>query len=197
MKKVILLLILFGVPIWVQAQVVATINDKSISSKEFLWVYKKNNLGKNQPSYEELSKYLDLYLNFKLKVLDAKNLGLDKDPSYQAEIEGYEKALKAQKKSAPRNSEFDFIMNEYREGVLMFNISEQKVWNKATEDEEALKVIYESRQKTEYLEKSFEEVRGEISMIYQSQLENAWLTHLKNKYTIKINESELRKLAKL
>lgn len=195
MEKVIILLFLFGLPVLANAQSVASINDKAISSKEFLWVYKKNNLGKNHASYQELSNYLNLYLNFKLKVLDARAQGLDKDTTYLAEISGYEKALKAQKKTAPKNAEFEFIMNEYREGVLMFNISEQKIWNKAAEDEETLKNIYNTRQQ-EFKGKSFDEVKGELTVIYQSQLENVWLDHLKNKYTIKINESELRKLAK-
>ena len=54
------------------AQNVATVNGKSISSKEFMWVYKKNHAGVANASYQELNAYLNLYINFKLKVVDAK-----------------------------------------------------------------------------------------------------------------------------
>ncbi len=194
-KRISILLFLFGLPFWSNAQIVATINDKAISSKEFLWVYKKNNLGKNQASYQELANYLELYINFKLKVLDAQNLGLDKEPSYIDEIMLYEKALKAQRKAGPKQAEFDLIMREYREGVLMFNISEQKIWNKAMEDEIALRSIFDKNQ-SKFKDKSFEEVRGDLAILYQIQLEQEWLSQLKQKHLIQINEGELRKLAK-
>ncbi|MGF1922883.1 MAG: hypothetical protein ACQUHE_01795, partial [Bacteroidia bacterium] len=55
------------------AQNVASVNGKSISSKEFMWVYKKNHGGVTNASYADLSAYLNLYINFKLKVIDARS----------------------------------------------------------------------------------------------------------------------------
>ena len=60
------------------AQNVASVNGKSISSKEFMWVYKKNHSGVTTAQHKDLAAYLDLYINFKLKVLDARGMGLEK-----------------------------------------------------------------------------------------------------------------------
>ncbi|WP_461788162.1 hypothetical protein [Pedobacter sp.] len=177
------------------AQNVATINGIPISSKEFYWVYKKNHTGEDAASLKELASYLDLYINFKLKVAEAKALGLDKDDAYQQEIAGYESALKAQQKIASDTPEYSYIMNEYREGVLMFNVCEQKIWGKVQEDDEKLKTYFASHSKN-YEGKQFDEIRGQVVGDYQQQLEADWIASLRTKYKIKINQSELKKMAK-
>ncbi len=177
------------------SQNVATVNGKSISSKEFIWVYKKNHAGTTSASYEDLSNYLALYINFKLKVIDAKAMNLDADTAYKKEISGYERTLKAQKKTDPKKIEYDFIMNEYREGVLMFNISEKKIWSKVLENENEVRQYY-NRYVLSYNGKSFEDVQGQVIADYQQELERDWIKTLRSKYTVKINEEELKKLAK-
>lgn len=177
------------------AQNVAYVNGKPISAKEFMWVYKKNHPGITNANYKDLADYLALYLNFKLKVAEAKAIGLDADTAYRKEISGYENALKSQKNISPKNSQYTFIMNEYREGVLMFTISEQKIWNKAQENETQLINFYMTN-KLLYSNKEFNEVRGQVSADYQQYLEDQWIKELKTKYTVKINDDELKKLAK-
>lgn len=161
-----------------------------------MWVYKKNHGGVAHASYADLAAYLNLYINFKLKVLDARAIGLDADTAYKAEINGYERALKAQKKASPKNLEYAFIMNEYREGVLMFNISEKKIWGKAWDNENKLRDFYNANI-SNYANKSFDEARGQVISDYQQELENEWIKILRSKYTVKINDEELRHLAKL
>jgi len=195
-RKVSCIFILLIVAQTTFAQNVAIVNGKAISSKEFMWVYKKNHAGATNASYEDLAAYLSLYINFKLKVIDAKAMGLDTDTAYKKEINGYESALKAQKKTSPKNTEYGFIMNEYLEGVLMFNVSEQKIWSKVQADESKLEAFYHSNS-ANYNGKSFEEVRGEVSGDYQLYLENEWIKALRTKYSVKINDEELKKLAKL
>ncbi|MCY1508373.1 hypothetical protein D9M68_426800 [compost metagenome] len=123
-------------------------------------------------------------------------MGLDNDTAYKAEIKGYEQALKAQKKTSPKNTDYTFIMNEYREGVLMFNISEEKIWSKADDNESKLREFYKANL-SKYDNKSFEDVKGLVIADYQQYLEQEWIKALRTKYSIKINEEELRKLAKL
>lgn len=161
-----------------------------------MWVYKKNHGGQANASYADLAAYLDLYINFKLKVMDARSMGLEADTAYQTEIKGYENALKAQKKISPKNAEYSFIMNEYREGVLMFNISEKKIWSRAWDNEDKLREIYRSKPDN-YANKNFDEARGQVIADYQQSLEEEWLKSLKQKYNIKINDEELHKLARL
>ncbi len=177
------------------AQNVATVNGKSISSKEFMWVYKKNHAGITSATYQELANYLSLYINFKLKVIDAKAQNLDADTAYKKEINGYENTLKAQRKTAPKSFEYYFIMNEYREGVLMFNISEKKIWSKVLENEQVIRDRYHTFA-SNYKGKSFEEAQGQVIADYQQILEDEWIKALRAKYTVKVNEDELKKLAK-
>jgi len=177
------------------AQNVAVVNGKSISAKEFMWAYKKSHDGNGSVSYDTLQAYLNLYINFKLKVLDAREMGLDKNADYQEEIKTYEDALASHKKAGVSNKDHDFLLNEYREGVLMFNVSEQKIWNKAQEDEQAINEFYAKNQKN--YNKPLSDVRGAVIADYQLSLEEKWLKSLKQKYQIKINESELKRLAKL
>jgi hypothetical protein len=128
-------------------------------------------------------------------VADAKAMNLDTDTAYKKEVNGYENALKAQKKISPKNLEYGFIINEYREGVLMFNVSEKKIWNKVQDDETKLIDFY-NKNIANYKGKTFDEVRGQVVADYQQGLEDEWIKALRAKYTIKINEDELKKLAK-
>jgi len=176
------------------AQNVAVVNGKTISAKEFLWAYKKSHNGSVSADYSNLQNYLNLYVNFKLKVLDAREMGLDKSPVYQEEVKTYENALMTHKKANANHKDQDFLLNEYKEGVLMFNISEQKIWNKAQDDEQALNDFYNRNQQN--YNKPLSEIKGQVIADYQQSLEESWLKGLKEKYQIKINENELRKLAK-
>ncbi|SFH40574.1 hypothetical protein SAMN04489864_11152 [Pedobacter insulae] len=195
-RKVCCIFLLGSLNFLAYAQNVAYVNGKSISSKEFMWVYKKNHGGVANATYADLASYLNLYINFKLKVIDARSMGLDVDTAYKAEINGYERALRAQKKASPKNLEYAYIMNEYREGVLMFNISEQKIWSKAQDNESKLKEFHQANA-SNYGNKDFDEVRGQVIADYQQSLENQWIKTLRTKYTVKINDDELRHLAKL
>nr|WP_226904852.1 hypothetical protein [Pedobacter schmidteae] len=130
-----------------------------------MWFYKKNHTGNASVSAKDLETYLNQYINFKLKVLDAKEMGLDTDTAYIAEVKNYEMALEAQKRAAKNSQVYAMIMNEYKDAALMFNVSEIKIWNKAKDDQE--------------------------------QLEKDWIEALRKKHTVKINQNEVKKLAKL
>ncbi|UKT62936.1 hypothetical protein [Pedobacter mucosus] len=176
------------------AQNVASISGKSISTKEFMWTYKKSHNGNANVDYNSLQAYLNLYINFKLKVLDAREMDFDKNPIFQEEVKTYENALTAHKKAGNTGKDHDYLVNEYREGVLMFNVSELKIWNKAQDDEKALSNFYLKNQ--QHYEKSLDEIKGQVIADYQQSLEENWLNSLKQKYQVKINDNELKKLAK-
>lgn len=177
------------------AQNVAIINSKPLSSKEFMWSYKKSHNGIAPADYDNLLAFLNLYINFKLKVLDAREMGLDKNPTYQEEVKTYESALAAHKKISNSGKDHSYLVNEYKEGVLMFNISEKKIWEKAQEDEQAVDDFY--RKNKQNYDKQLSEIRGDVIADYQQKLEDDWLKSLREKYPVKINENELKKLVKL
>ena len=72
-----------------------TIDGKPITKSEFEAVYKKNN-GKDMSSEKKsVNDYLDLFVNFKLKVKEAEQMGLDTVASFKQELGGYRKQLAA------------------------------------------------------------------------------------------------------
>ncbi|GHA70307.1 peptidylprolyl isomerase [Pontibacter akesuensis] len=73
---------------------VATLGTQPISTSEFRYVYEKNNSG-NDDAYtrQSVTDYLNLYTNFKLKVLEAENRGLDTTMAFRRELEGYKEQL--------------------------------------------------------------------------------------------------------
>lgn len=96
MKKIISLSILIlGLAIGIYAQespVLLTVGDDPVSLDEFTRIYKKNNneVSLNKQSPEE---YLDLFINFKLKVKEAEALGMDTTAKFINELEGYREQL--------------------------------------------------------------------------------------------------------
>lgn len=195
MRKVYCVIILSFVISAALAQNVAIVNGKPLTSKEFMWFYKKNHAGNTNVSYKDLEQYLELYLDFKLKVLDAKELELDKDTAYLTEVNDYEKSLHTQKRVSKSKPEYLFMMNEYREAVLMFNLTEKKIWERAQNEETELLAYYENNKRV--YTQSFEDVKAQVITDYQQKLEQEWLASLRKKYPVKVNPDEIRKLAKL
>ncbi|MCC9165939.1 peptidylprolyl isomerase [Pontibacter harenae] len=77
-----------------QEPVLATIGNKPLYASEFRYVYEKNNSG-NEDAYtkKSLEEYLQLYTNYKLKVMEAERQGLDTVVSFKRELEGYKEQL--------------------------------------------------------------------------------------------------------
>lgn len=72
--------------------VLLTVGKSQVTKSEFENVYHKNNT-KDDNTRESLEKYLELYINFKLKVQEAEELGMDTAASFRDELKGYRKQL--------------------------------------------------------------------------------------------------------
>lgn len=73
---------------------IITIGNVQVPYREFRYVYNKNNSNAADANTEKsVREYLDLYINFKLKVMDAEKGGLDTTNSFKRELEGYRKQL--------------------------------------------------------------------------------------------------------
>ncbi len=73
--------------------VLFTVEGTPVSLSEFDYIYNKNN-GKNADySEKSVQEYLDLYVNFKLKVQRAREMKLDTIKTLQKELDGYRKQL--------------------------------------------------------------------------------------------------------
>lgn len=73
--------------------VLLTIDNNKITKGEFVRIYKKNNSKEIQIDNKSLNDYLELFINFKLKVLEAEKMGLDTSQSFKNELAGYRKQL--------------------------------------------------------------------------------------------------------
>jgi peptidyl-prolyl cis-trans isomerase SurA len=97
MIKKILFLIVIGMGFLAQSQdvddqILMTIHDRKITVGEFERIYNKNN---SNPSIEQqtVDEYLDLFINFKLKVIEAEERGMDTTQAFLREFNGYKKQL--------------------------------------------------------------------------------------------------------
>ena len=91
MKKVLLSIVLLAGSLMSFAQedkVLLTINGEPVMLSEFLYIYEKNN---QESSLEKKSmeEYLDLFINFKLKVTEAIAQGVDTTEAFAKELDGY------------------------------------------------------------------------------------------------------------
>jgi peptidyl-prolyl cis-trans isomerase SurA len=72
-----------------------TIGNNVVTMGEFERIYHKNNAVTEASSPMPVANYLELYINFKLKVIEAESLGLDTLPSFRNELDGYRSQLAA------------------------------------------------------------------------------------------------------
>ena len=91
MKKTFLSIVLLGASVlgFTQTdQVLMTINGEPVMASEFVYIYEKNN---QETSLEKktMEEYLDLFINFKLKVTEAIAQGVDTTESFKKELAGY------------------------------------------------------------------------------------------------------------
>ena len=76
-----------------KSKTLITLGDKEISAKEFMDVYEKNNVKSEVLDKKSVDEYLDMYINFKLKVIEAEARQMDTLPKFIKEYEGYRKQL--------------------------------------------------------------------------------------------------------
>lgn len=70
-------------------EVLFSIDNNEVKTIEFLRVYNKNLDIVADENQKEVKNYLDLYVNYKLKVIEARELGYDTLPSYVKELNKY------------------------------------------------------------------------------------------------------------
>lgn len=98
MKKYTLIFILFTLLISFQTfsqdnnQVVLSVDGEGVTLEEFENIFRKNNRD-SVITTQSLDDYMELFVNFKLKVHEAKSLGLDTVTRFKSELNGYRSQL--------------------------------------------------------------------------------------------------------
>ena len=71
-----------------------SIRGTQISANEFEYLYKKNHQSKDDFAAEKIDEYLKLFINFKLKVAEARQRGIDTTAAFVKEYNSYKEELK-------------------------------------------------------------------------------------------------------
>jgi peptidyl-prolyl cis-trans isomerase SurA len=94
MKRIVVFILfaIFSTSIFAQSEeILLTIGKNKITSDEFKYIFKKNNSINSDENV--VNSYLDLFINFKLKVVEAENLKMDTSASFKNELSGYREQL--------------------------------------------------------------------------------------------------------
>ena len=89
-----------------------TIASTPVSANEFVRVYNKNLNLVQDDSQKEIDSYLELFINYKLKLTEAKALRYDKDPVYLKEFQSYKNQL-TQSYLTDKNVTDDLVREAY------------------------------------------------------------------------------------
>ena len=96
MKKVLYIILVISSFNFLYSQDIsfANVGDEIIYLEDFLSIYNKNRLPDDTiMDPNDIDEYLDLFIKFKLKVVEAKSLGMDTLPSFIRELDGYRRQL--------------------------------------------------------------------------------------------------------
>ena len=89
------------------------------------------------------------------------------------------------------NSDYRYVIKEYREGLLLFNLMQEKIWTVKESDSTQLKSFFDNN-KDKYT--GFEEDRGKIIGDFQQSRESIWLNNLKLKHKVNLNKKAIKRL---
>jgi len=93
-----------------------TIASEAVSTDEFLYAFNKNRPPEASVTREEVDEYLQLYINFKLKVVEAKSRGMDTTANFLKEYQSYLSQLDNSYLQGEDDS--DFLVKEAYERLL-------------------------------------------------------------------------------
>jgi len=105
-----------------QEKVLLEIDNEKVTAEEFLHIYKKNNTEENAMSFSAMKEYMDLFVNFKLKVHEAQVLGMDTTKGFVQELSGYRSQL-AQPYLTDKAVEEELVAEAYERMKYDVNVS--------------------------------------------------------------------------
>ena len=118
MKNALILLFLILLPVSFlsaqvsESEVLLTISEEPVLASEFIRVYNKNLNLVQDDSQKEVESYLELFINYKLKLAEARSLRYDKDPIYLKELKSYKNQL-TQNYLTDKNVTDDLVLEAY------------------------------------------------------------------------------------
>lgn len=153
------------------------------------------NLADQTITIQDFIKHLDrssgIELNKQAKsFLDANYEEFIKDAILKYEFEHLEQ----------KYPEYKELISEYHQGMILFEMTNEKIWSLSLKDTVNLESFYE-KIKFDHLNKEgepkpFAEIRSIVLTEYQNELETKWMAQLKEKYPVWINEELFNLISK-
>ena len=91
--------------------------------------------------------------------------------------------------------EYAYTLKEYEDGLLLFELMQNKIWTKSSKDTLGLKKYFESNV-SNYKTDDLKTIKGQVINDYQNFLEKNWIADLRKKSKIKVDKKQLKKLIK-
>ena len=89
-----------------------------------------------------------------------------------------------------------YLIQEYHDGLLLFEVSNREVWEKAVADSVGQMKWYKKYRKKRYGKKKFEEVKAAVAADWQDELEKRWVAALRKRYDVVIYDEVLKTVNK-
>ena len=89
-----------------------------------------------------------------------------------------------------------YLIQEYHDGLLLFEVSNREVWEKAAADSVGQMKWYKKYRKKRYGKKKFEEVKAAVAADWQDELEKRWVAALRKRYDVVIYDEVLKTVNK-
>ena len=89
-----------------------------------------------------------------------------------------------------------YLIKEYHDGLLLFEVSNREVWEKAAADSVGQMKWYKKYRKKRYGKKKYEEVKAAVTADWQDELEKRWLDALRKRYDVVIYDEVLKTVNK-
>ena len=89
-----------------------------------------------------------------------------------------------------------YLIQEYHDGLLLFEVSNREVWEKAAADSVGQMKWYKKYRKKRYGKKKYEEVKAAATADWQDELEKRWLDALRKRYNVVIYDEVLKTVNK-
>ena len=90
------------------------------------------------------------------------------------------------------NKEYSSTLTEYQDGLLLFELMQQKIWN-ISSDSIALNTYFHAR-KNSYETNDLDNIKGRVMNDFQTTLDNDWIQELRSKSKIKVNKKVVKRL---
>ena len=89
-----------------------------------------------------------------------------------------------------------YLIQEYHDGLLLFEVSNREVWEKAAADSVGRMKWYKKYRKKRYGKKKYEEVKAAVTADWQDELEKRWVAALRKRYDVVIYDEILKTVNK-